>query len=166
MAMKQSFLVGVTIIPLLAGCAGKPYTLHPVGPAPIGATTLKSDGYLRVYTGTESHEVGENTYYYPHTGYYIDTVDGKLLKYVPNSTAIEDESPACVALPTGKYILTATSDLYATVTVPVVIQQDKTTDVHLDSGWRPPRTVSTNQLVYLPNGEAVGWRSSIVRTPE
>jgi hypothetical protein len=43
------------------------------------------------------------------------------------------------------------------VTVPVVIQQGKTTIVHLDKNWWQPSKTDTNQLVFLPDGEAVGW---------
>ena len=159
-------IAGAAFIQLLAGCAGAPYALNTVGPAPINTAAFKPAGNLRVYTATESHEVGDNTYYYPHTGYYIYTESGKLFKYVPNNTAVVDETPACVVVPSGIYTIKAQSDLYSTVTVPVVIQENRTTEVHLDSGWKPPLNVSTNQLVYLPNGEAVGWSSSIKNSSE
>lgn len=166
MKIKYVALIGAAIISCLAGCAGEPYVLNSVGPAPVNTVAFRTSGYLRVYTATETHEVGDNTYYYPHTGYYIYTEFGTLLKYVPNNTAVVDETPAWVAVPSGIYTIKAQSDLYSTVTVPVVVKENRTTEVHLDSGWKPPLNVSTNQLVYLQNGEAVGWSSSIKNSSE
>lgn len=135
--------------------------LSSVGPAPVTpATPARPSGYLRVYTATDPYPSGDTTYYYPHTGYRIYDASGKLWGYVPNHTSNEDEIPTEVTIPAGEYTIKAQSDLYSLVVLPVVIQADRTTEIHLDSGWNPPSNASTNEIVYLPNGEAVGWRSS------
>ncbi len=159
MRKKMSGMVAMAVLTGLTSCASEPYVLEGVGPAPVSHAHYRPVGYLRVYSATETHEIGENTYYYPHTGYKILGKAGKLWKYVPNHTANEDESPTWVAVPVGNYIVKAQSDLYAVVDVPVVIQEDQITVLHLDSGWRPPGNVSHDEIVYLPNGVAVGWRS-------
>lgn len=122
--------------------------------------TTRPTGYLRVYSATEAHEIGDNTYYYPHRGCRIYDASGKLWQYVPNHISYEDETPAYVTIPAGDYTIKAESDLYSLVAMPVLIQAGRTTGIHLDSGWNPPSNVSTNEIVYLPNGEAVGWRGA------
>jgi len=71
-----------------------------------------------------------------------------------------------VKIPTGNYKVVAESAAYGRVTVPVVVQAGKVTVIHLDRGWRPVSTVSINELVRLPDGEAVGWRSSLAKASE
>jgi len=71
-----------------------------------------------------------------------------------------DEWPDEVPLAAGNYNIVAESTCCGLVTVPVVIQQGKTTIVHLDRNWWPPSKTDTNQLVFLPDGEPVGWSSS------
>jgi hypothetical protein len=153
-------MVVASLFSFWTGCATQPFMLNSVGPAPVRPAASKPMGYLRVYTATEAHEDGDNTYYYPHTSYRVYDASGKLCTYVPNHTSNEDEMPACIAIPVGDYTIKAASDLYSLVAMPVVIRAGLTTEIHLDSGWKPPAGVSTNEIVYLPNGEAVGWRSS------
>ena len=152
-------MLGVAALTALTSCASEPYALEAVGPDSASHSPPRPVGYLRVYSATESHEIGENTFYYPHTGYKILGASGKSWKYVPNHTANEDETPTWVALPVGNYVVKAQSDLYATVEVPVAIRENQVTVLHLDSGWRLPANVSRNRIVFLPNGVAAGWRS-------
>jgi len=153
-------IIVASLFPLWTGCAAQTFTLNSVGPGPVALAPARPTGCLRVYTATEAHEIGDNTFYYPHTGYRIYDASGKLWKYVPNHTSNEDEMPAYVDIPAGDYTIKAASDLYSLVVMPVVIRSGRTTEIHLDSGWQPPSGVATNEIVYLPNGEAVGWRSS------
>jgi len=78
MKVKNIALIGVAIIPLLAGCALTPVTLDPVGPAPAKPAAYVPTGWLRVYTATDAHEIGDNTYYYTHTGYRVYNENGQL----------------------------------------------------------------------------------------
>jgi hypothetical protein len=165
MKTKILALIGAAIMPLLAGCATKPVTLSPVGPEPSHQTPYNSTGHLRVYSDTETCDIGENNYY-PHMGYVIRGESGKVIKFVPNHIGDMDESPTLVTMPTGNYQVVAESSAYGRVTVPVIIQAGKTTVLHLDRGWRPALNSSSNEVVRLPDGEAVGWSGSIAKSSE
>lgn len=158
-------LIGVAIIPILAGCAMTPVTLDPVGPAPVKPTAYVPTGWLRVYTATDAHEIGDNTYYYTHTGYHIYKEDGQLWKYIANHTGDLDESVTTVQIPQGNYRISAHSEAYNLVSVPVVIRATKTTEVHLGTYWKAPPNAATNELVYFPgrNTCPVGWKSSLTK---
>ncbi|HTY87487.1 MAG TPA: hypothetical protein VMB80_08485 [Candidatus Acidoferrum sp.] len=150
---------------LLAGCASPPVTLNPVGPAPVRSATYRPLGELRVFSAVDTHQIGENTCYYPHTGYSIYTYPGKLWKYIPNHVDDVDETPTVVILPPGKYFVKAKANfdvwgtVATTVVVPVVVQEDKLTELHLEADWKAPANTLTNELVYLPGGKPVGWAS-------
>jgi hypothetical protein len=162
--MKNISLIGAVIIPLLSGCASTPVALNSVGPAPATpAGEYVATGWLRVYTATDAHEIGDNTYYYTHTGYHIYTEDGKLWKYIPNHTGDMDESVANVQIPEGKYKVLARSEPYNVVIVPVLIQAGKTSEVHLGAHWTPPLNAPTNEIIYFPDGRPVGWKSSMTK---
>ncbi|HEX4141227.1 MAG TPA: hypothetical protein VHY09_12830, partial [Candidatus Methylacidiphilales bacterium] len=64
-----------------------------------------SCGYLKVYSRTEQTQWGENTYYYPHTAYWIYNSAGKRIKTVANHDSSIDESPAKVSLMPGNYVV-------------------------------------------------------------
>jgi len=158
MKTKNIALIGAVIIPLLAGCASTPVALNSVGPAPVRpAVEHVPTGWLRVYTATNAREIGDNTYFYTHTGYHIYVEDGKLWKYIPNHTGDMDESVADVQIPEGNYRISAQSEAYNLVSVPVIIRAGKTTDIHLETTWKAPVGTPTNELVYLPDGYPVGW---------
>jgi hypothetical protein len=151
-------LVGCTI---MVGCSSTPIVLEPVGPAPANAAVPSHEGFLQVYTATEPHPDGDDTYY-PHSSYHILTEAGKLWKYVPNHTGTMDESPAVVRIPAGNYKVVARTDGYGRVTVPVVVKGDKLTEVKLET-WGRKKTPLTNEaaVVQLPNGYVVGWRAVV-----
>jgi hypothetical protein len=164
MKTKIMILIGAAIIPLFAGCASQPVVVSPVGPAPVSFNHVGERGYLRVFSATETHVIAENTYYYPHTGYTIFDRSGAVVKYVRNHTGSTDESPALVSVPDGEYNVVAESESYGRVTVPVVIEDGRTTVVHLDRNWRLASkttfTAINKKLVRLPDGETVGWSIS------
>lgn len=144
---------------LVAGCSSTPVPINSVGPAPASAAIFKPTGYLRVYTATESHQVAENTFYYPHTSYHIYDKSGTLVKYVLNHTGDTDQKPALERVPIGSYNVVAESESYGRVTVPVMIEEGKMTEIHLDRNWTPNTNLLTGRIVRLPDGEAVGWGS-------
>lgn len=149
--------IGTAVILMLAGCASNPIAISSVGPGLPKHTLENADGYLRVFSDTEAHEIGDNTYYYLHTGYNIYDDSGKQVRYVSNHVGTMDESPTLVALPAGNYKVVAESASYGRLTVPVLIQAGKTTLVHLNrDGIADPNT-PTNELVRLPDGEIIGW---------
>jgi hypothetical protein len=159
MKIKNIALFGTVIVPLLTGCATNRVVLNSVGPGPTRPEAFAPKGYLQVFSDTETHVIGDGPPYYPHTGYSIHDESGKLVQFVPNHIGDMDESPSIVTIPAGNYNVVARSSAYGRVTVPVAIQSGRTTVVHLDRDWRPSANIPTNGLVYLPNGEAVGWRS-------
>lgn len=161
---KCTILAGTTLVVLLAGCASKPVALSPVGPGPVSHTAYAPRGFLQVFSDTETHVIGDGPPYYTHTGYSIHDESGKLIKFVPNHVGDMDESPSIVAMPAGRYHIVAESSSYGRVTVPVVIQEDRTTVVHLDRNWVPSKNASPKSLVRLPDGEPVGWNGSIAKT--
>ncbi len=126
-------------------------------------------GYLQVFSATEKSPPiasDDPAYFNLHTGYDITDTAGKSVRFVPNHVSNMDEWPDEVTLTAGNYNIVADSTCCGLVTVPVVIQQGKTTIVHLDGNWWPPSKTATNQLVSLPDGEAVGWSSSITKSSE
>lgn len=143
---------------LATGCTTKPVVLDTVGPSHVRWSPPGSRGYLKMYSATEMDQIGDNTYYYPHTSYRIFDPAGKLVKFVPNHIGNMDETPAWVVLPTGKYLVKAQSDVYGWVTVPVIIAAGVTTTVHLQSIWSGPPTLPDHALVCLPDGRPVGWK--------
>jgi hypothetical protein len=159
MKMKNAF-IGAVIIPLLAGCTSTPVVLNSVGPEPINPEALLPKGYLQVFSDTDTIRDGDGPLYYPHTGYSIHDESGKVVQFVPNHIGDTDESPSMASIPAGNYQVVAESSSYGRVTVPVEIQEGRTTVVHLDRDWTPSSNTSTNDLVYLPDREAIGWSSS------
>jgi len=155
-------LIAALGIPLLAGCCSTPIKLDSVGPAPT--STYVPSGWLKVFSATKTVPDGDSTYYYPHTGYRIFTESGRLLEYVPNHVDPVDESVTLVKIPAGKYKISARSEPYNMVVVPVLIQAGKTTEVHLGAHWKAPANAFTNQIVYFPDGRPVGWKSSFANS--
>jgi hypothetical protein len=146
---------------LLASCASQPLALAPVGPGPLARpASSPPKGDLQVFTETEEYYEDEMCWF-PHTDYQIYTEDGKRLKRVWNHHDNEDEFPATVALPPGKYVVKASAEFYGTVSVPVIIKPNETTTVILQPGWKPGN-VSRSDLVRMPNGYFVGWRADSV----
>lgn len=145
---------------LLAGCSTTPIVLDPVGPPPLGAIAPLHEGYLKVFTATETHPDGDNTCYYPHTGYQIYGPDGKRFKWVENHVGSNDESPMVVALPEGNFKVKAQAEGFGWLTVPIVIKWRALTEVNLETSGRK-RAAVTNEgaVVQLPNGYVVGWRA-------
>lgn len=160
MKLKLSILFGSAAVFTLAGCASHPLTVSAVGPAPAGAEHASSRGYLQVFTDVERHEIGDSTYYFPHTSYDLLTDSGRHFKLVMNHLGDMDEKPTVVDIPPGKYKVVAQSANCGPVTVPVLVTDGHLTVLHLDGDWKPPVNTPTNQLVYLPDGEPIGWQTA------
>jgi hypothetical protein len=160
MKMKCIVFLGTTIIPLLAGCASEPGSHAQAIPK----------GYLEVFTATQKSTPfasDDPTSFDLHSGYDIDDLSGKNVLFVANHDSNMDEWPDVVTIPAGNYNIVARSTWCGQVVVPVVVQEGKRTEVHLDgNNWEPGRNVSSNQVVYLPNGQAVGWSSPIAKSHE
>ena len=69
--------------------------------------------------------------------------------------------PQKVELPVGAYCVIARANGYGVVTVPVIIQADQVTTVHLEGSpaWQNGSQLSQSNPVRLPDGEIAGWRA-------
>lgn len=156
-------LSGTILAGLLAGCASKPVAIAPVGPEHVTHVAHVGAGRLRVFTATETHAIGDNTYYYPHTAYHIYDTSGRSVKWVQNHIGSMDETPELVSLPEGRYTVVAQSESYGRVTVPIVIADGHTTVLYLDRSWKESAENANQEIVRLPDGEPIGWGSGLVK---
>jgi hypothetical protein len=132
---------------------------EPVGP---GRSEAARSGALQVYTATEEHADGDNTYYRPHKEYLVYTKKGQKVKFVLNHVGTMDETPSIVYLASGSYDVLAEAEGYGRVRIPVVIKANRTTVVHLERGWKAPENAQASDLVRMPDGQPIGWRSETV----
>jgi hypothetical protein len=150
--------------PIFISCQTQhPLVLEPIGPPVYGPApgklALVGTGFLKVYSATETRQVGKFINYYPHTPYLIYTTNGQRLHWVANSVATIDETPALVRLPAGFYTVRAQDDNFGRISVPVVIEGGLTTTLHLET--RVPRGEQPDaaHAVQLPDGRVAGWRA-------
>ena len=156
--------MGAPLVFLFAGCISNSKVLTPVGPDAMAQAAAGSSGYLQVFSATEKSTPfasDDRTYFNLHTGYDINDTTGKSIRFEANHMSNMDEWPDKVILPAGSYSIVAESTCCGLVTVPVAIEKGKITNVYLDGNWWPQSSTSTNDLVYLADGETVGWKSSI-----
>lgn len=162
MKLKFTIIVAAATLPLLGACAITPTPLASIGPGPAQKAWAGSEGYLQVFTATQTVDADFHAYFNVHVGYEIDDASGKTIKYVANHFSDIDESVDTVSLPPGTYTVVARSTWCGLMKIPVVIEGGGTTSIHLDgNNWWPPSRPAANQLVFLPNGEAAGWRSTV-----
>lgn len=159
--MKNVYrILGAGLISVLVGCSStKPVALAPVGPGPDSGGSMASTGDLQVFSRESGRAEGLNPTWHQHSDYYIYDRDGKLVKYVKNSTGYYARGPLPVSLTPGQYLVKAKARDYTWVEVPVIIERGRTTSVHLDDNWKFPATTSASELVSTPNGNPVGWRA-------
>jgi len=150
---------------LLAGCVDsrQRLVLDPVGPPPASvAQHGTTSGTLVVYSAFSVNFDfnARDPYRQEYSDYRIFSQDGKFLQRVHNDSGLDWSSPAAVSLPAGRYRVTASANGYGAVTVPVQVEANRTTTVHLegDSSW-PDKSLSPGgNAVRLPDGRFVGWR--------
>jgi hypothetical protein len=163
--MKCASLIVVSSTAVcLLGCSSTPVAVAPIGPNPVGSERLASTGELEVFSNLAEQSDNENQgsrdpAWYQHSDYNIYNLQGKLVKHVDNSVGHYEQAPRRVALPAGRYLVKAQAKDYLQVEVPVTIQRGRTTRIHLDDHWKLPADTPTRELVSLPNGFPVGWRS-------
>ena len=132
--MSAICLLAAAIAVACGGCAGGQQVtmLHSVGPAPsVAKVRIRTMGSLIVYTAVEIPPIPSDTLFYPHTSYAIYDNHGAFLRGVRNHIGAWDEQPERVSLPSGKYMISAESELDGDVKVPVIIRAAKTTVVNL-----------------------------------
>ena len=165
-AMKSFWICAVSILAaLMAGCAGQrdKLVLDPVGPVQTTSRQPSHEGFLMVYS---AYDAGAHFYSREYDGrefsdYSIFDGHDQLLRKIQNSTDSMIEEPATVSLPPGEYKVIARANGYGNVTVPVTIEQNQRTIIHLEGGKPGSELAGADlgKMVRLPDGQIVGVRS-------
>ena len=137
----QTFLTLMLVMAgaLLSGCVTgrNGLALNTVGP-PLPQPTAENstNGTLVVYSAYEvSADFNSRDPNRPeYSDYRILTNDGKLLQRVHNDSGTALQDPVAVGLPPGKYRVSARANGYGYVTVPIIIESQQTTTLHLEAG--------------------------------
>lgn len=151
----------------LSGCAtgNGGLALDTVGPglaqtAPAHSTT----GTLVVYSAYDVNaDFNSRDSYRPeYSGYRIFAADGKMWQQVHNDPGTILQKPAAVELPTGKYLVVARANGYGRLTIPIIIEANQATVLHLEGGgaWPDKSLFNQTNAVRLPDGRIVGWRAA------
>jgi len=150
---------GVLAVAVMAGCAAPRLVQipQPVGPAPIALPSLGA-GRLVVYT-EEIPSAGEDNFSPSYNPYKVLDSSGRVLKEVSNHSGEE-----VVLLPAGRYVVRAEASGWRVIAVEVQIVVGRTTEIHLDSKWRPEAS-DKQALVFGPDGSPVGYRFAPATTP-
>jgi hypothetical protein len=142
----------------MAGCGTpRPYeSREVVGPdsaqSPVGKL---SSGALVVYTAPDGFDTLDPNHEH-FTPYVIYSSTGQLLQKVRNSTGSFGSDPLTVSLAPGTYKVEGRAVNVGRVSLPVLVEQGKTTVVHLDGDLAGD---SAEGLVKLPDGQAAGWKA-------
>jgi hypothetical protein len=163
-ARVWSALLGIGVIASSCAFNREAVIDQPVGPPPEASGTAASkpgsDGTLIVYSRFDTGEApsDDDASMPTHTAYDIYTFDGQFVRHVRNRTGGRFvEAPDSIALPAGRYTVSAMAQEYGTVSVPVVIVSGRTTTIHLDSNEFASAQEQTGAVVRLPDGQIVGW---------
>lgn len=163
----------------LVGCATPAqFTVsEPVGPTPTERARSPDDSTLQVYSARVrapvdvnreeflwNNDFGRNDFLYEpaHTDYTIYDQNGKSFKRVRNARGPNDQEPALLSLPPGRYEVMAHARGFGLLTVPVVIEKGKRTIVNLQR--IPTKAVASApkaEAVCLAGGRIVGWRANL-----
>jgi hypothetical protein len=159
-----SIILGAALVSLMLGCSSTPVVLMSMGPNPTGPKNMASGGGLQVFSFLEPQSDDQNQgsrdpIWYQHTDYIVYSQNGKLLKHVENTVGHYAETPRVVTLPAGRYFVKAHAVDNLLVRVPVTIKQGQITRLHLDEHWNPPIGIVKSELVSLPDGQPIGWRT-------
>jgi len=164
-ARASCICVGLCLLPLCVSCRSpQPLVVQTVGPASAGVSfgsiAPHAEGFLKVFSAPDTrHAIGREKYR-PHTDYSIYKTDGSVFEKVENSLGPQDEAPALVQLPAGRYKIRANDDRYGQIFVPVVIEPWRTTKVWLEARARDSlQQLNVSNSVCLPDGRIVGWKA-------
>ncbi len=158
----------LALLTLATGCVSTstpPLVLEMVGPTSGGtlSKTPKGDGFLQVFSDTDTSNSGGISYYL-HSGYEVRDESGKPLRYIRNHGDNTDQAPEMVKLPVGHYRVSARCPGYGLVEVPVLVVREDPTVVNLENrGQQPP--ADGEETVRLPNGWPVGRRAKVPAKP-
>jgi hypothetical protein len=151
---------------LLSGCATcNGLALDTVGPLlPQPPAANSPDGILIVYSAYEANADfnSRNPDLPEYSDYKILTADGKPLQRVRNNSGTILQDPVSVELPPGKYQVIACANGYRNLIVPVMIETQQSTVLHLEGGgfWSGESAFSQTNAVRLPDGQIIGWKAA------
>jgi hypothetical protein len=162
--MKLCLVTALVAGVFTSGCAsgGRQLVLDAVGPPAYEHAIRASQGGLVVYSAFDVHAHFSG---FPHvkqyTDYKIYSEDGQLVQTVHNTNGTSFEGPKQVNLPPGTYRVVAHANGYGLVTVPVVLESNRTTTVHLEGGFvgGSKSSLEQSKQVRLPDGQIVGARA-------
>jgi hypothetical protein len=152
---------------LLSGCASNPNGLvvDPVGPALSQPMTADAtSGTLVVYSAYKRNaDFNSRDSNRPeYSDYRILTADGHLLRRVRNNSGTIFQDAVTETLAPGKYNVSARANSYGYLTVPVVIEAQHSTILHLEGGspWPDASVFNQTNAVQLPDGQIIGWKAA------
>jgi hypothetical protein len=157
-----------TLMPLFCGCVTR--APHPiadtVGPVPSAAqTTGSTNGTLLVYSAFKRNADFDSSdpRRAEHSDYRILDANGQLVRKVHNLTPTADQDAVPVELPPGNYQVVARANGYGYLDIPVLIEQQRCTVVHLEGGgfWPDESSFNETNSVRLPDGQIIGWKSAV-----
>jgi hypothetical protein len=165
MKTLYAYLVLTGAALLCSSCAYNQHgvVLNSVGPSPYVSGT-STTGTLMVFSAfsVTSPGIGDFEHRQHYSDYKILSDDGKPLQTVHNDVGTVTKEATRVQLAPGKYRVSANSNGFGTVTVPVIIAANQTTILHLEGGYLWPKDAAPDlsNSVRLPDGEIVGWRAT------
>lgn len=145
-----------------AGCATRQGMVvnEPVGPdlARPRVDLSQGQGQLVVYSALETASPVSSDFP-THTAYEIYDLNENLVRRVDNRSGPFYQTPATVRLPSGEYKVKARATNHGLVTVPVIVKENETTILDLDTThFRQHKPTGAGQWVRLPTGEVIGMR--------
>ena len=165
--MKTYFALLLVVAGLAAsGCASNrnELTLDAVGPSARPMEGNSPLGILVVYSAfkrnADFNSPDPNRQEY--SDYRILTADGHLLRRIHNNSGTIFQDVVSVSLAPGKYQVAARANGYGYVIVPVLIEAQHSTVLHLEGGspWPDTSVFNPTNSVRLPDGQIVGWRAA------
>lgn len=151
----------------LSGCVTERthFAIATVGPVPKESQQVGTgDGVLVVYSAYKRNaDFNSSDPNRPeHSDYKILNADGSLFRRVHNVTKTVFEDAVPIALAPGKYEVVARANEYGYLEIPVRIEAEQTTILHLEGGdfWSNVSEFNETNSVRLPDGQIIGWKSA------
>jgi len=154
--------IWLLLLAILAGCATRTSMVvnEPVGPdlARPRVNLSQGQGQLVVYSALDV--VSPVDADFPaHTTYEVYDMSENLIRRVDNRSGSFYQTPATVRLSAGEYKVKALATNHGLITVPIIIKENETTVLDLDSThFRQHKPTGAGQWVRLPTGEVIGMR--------
>jgi hypothetical protein len=156
---------------ILSGCAtGNGLVLDTVGPPisqpsqPTMTTSTPTNGTLTVYSAFRRNaDFNARDPRRPeYSDYELFSTTGKLLQRVHNNSGTVFQDAVSLELPPGKYNVHARANGYGFVTVPVIVEAQRKTILHLEGGgfWPDESVFNQTNAVRLPDGLVIGWKAA------